>query len=205
MGPSSWHRFFASNFRPKRMKLFCERFGVTPDTRILDVGGSREIWQLLPFRPKVTIVNYDPVRSNTSGFGLIVADARNIPVPSKSFDICFSNSLIEHLWDWDSQRKAADEIRRIGQHYFVETPNFWFPVEPHFLAPAFHWLPVRMRERLAHITPWQLMDRSPEEDLMRLVHELKLLTARKLQRLFPEAVIVKERLCGVAKTLIAIH
>jgi hypothetical protein len=60
------------------MKLLCERFGITPDTRILDVGGSREIWQLLPFRPNVTIVNYDPVRSNARGFGLIVADARNI-------------------------------------------------------------------------------------------------------------------------------
>ena len=203
MGPTSWHRILANRFRPGRMELFLKIFAVTTDTKILDVGGEAELWGSIPLRPQVTLLNY-AASTRANGLPLIVADARNIPVADKSYDICFSNSLIEHLWNWEGQVRVANEIRRVAKHYFVQTPNYWFPIEPHFLMPFFQYLPMPVRERLAFCTPWQLMDRSPREDLLQLVHELQLLTARRMRRLFPEARIIRERFLGLTKSLIAV-
>jgi hypothetical protein len=179
--------------------------GITPETRVLDVGGSMPIWEGVPFLPKVTIVNLEQHHAIPETFDFIKADARNLPVESNSFDVCFSNSLIEHLWTWEDQQRAAKEIRRVARRYFVQTPNFWFPIEPHFLAPCFHWLPLSLRKELALITPTQLMGHWGVADLMRLVHELRLLTAAELQTLFPEAHILRERVGGITKSLMAVH
>lgn len=56
------------------------------------------------------------------------------------FDAVFSNSVIEHVGDYEAQRQMANEIMRVGKRYFVQTPNFYFPIEPHILNN-----PVEMR------------------------------------------------------------
>ncbi len=35
----------------------------------------------------------------------------------------------------------------MGRGWFVQTPAFSFPVEPHALLPFAHWLPVALRRR----------------------------------------------------------
>jgi hypothetical protein len=35
----------------------------------------------------------------------------------------------------------------VGRGWLVQTPAFSFPVEPHSLLPAAHWLPVALRRR----------------------------------------------------------
>jgi ubiquinone/menaquinone biosynthesis C-methylase UbiE len=205
MGPTYWYKRFATYFRPSRMEVFCRTFDVTTKTRILDVGGEPEIWGLLPFCPKVTLVNLG-LANDANGFAYLKADARNLPLEDKSFDICFSNSMIEHLWTLEDQQKAANEIRRVGKHYFVQTPNFWFPIEPHFLAPFFHWLPLKAREKIFSITPSHSMyPEHSRSDWLQLVHELRLLTHKDLQNLFPEASIKREKFGGITKSLIAVH
>ena len=73
-------------------------------------------------------------------------DATNLSeFPDGSFDVVFSNSVIEHLQTFGNQEAMAREVRRLAPVFWVQTPNFWFPVEPHFLTPAWHWLPVAAR------------------------------------------------------------
>ena len=71
----------------------------------------------------------------------IFADGCRLPFPDKSFDVVFSNSVIEHLGDPRKHEQYAREIARVGVRYFVQTPNRWFPIEPHLLTPLVHFLP----------------------------------------------------------------
>lgn len=65
-------------------------------------------------------------------------DATNLSQYSdKSFDIVFSNSVIEHLYTKENQISMAKEVNRVGKNYFIQTPNYWFPIEPHWVFPSF--------------------------------------------------------------------
>jgi hypothetical protein len=84
------------------------------------------------------------------------------------------------------------ELRRVGQRWFVQTPNRGFPIEPHALLPFVHWLPQRLGRAL-----WRIGGSGDPYD------EVRLLDARELRRLFPDAVIVRERAGPLTKSLVA--
>ena len=42
---------------------------------------------------------------------------------------------------------SVAEIRRVGRGWFVQSPAYSFPIEPHALLPFAHWLPVPLRRR----------------------------------------------------------
>lgn len=123
----------------------------------------------------------------------------------KQFDIVFSNSVIEHVGSFEDQLKMADEIRRVGEKYFVQTPNYFFPIEPHFLFPFFQFLPVKLRIFLvSHFSiGWYERIQDPERAL-RAVTENRLLKPAEMKQLFPECKIWREKIFGITKSLIAI-
>ena len=100
----------ARRFRTRRMRDFIEAYQVTPETRILDVGGSLFNWQLIPIQPRLTIVNLmPPPASLPEHVEWIVTDGTTLPFDARSFDICYSNSVIERLYSWDNQQQFARE------------------------------------------------------------------------------------------------
>ena len=192
------------------MRLFEETFGITKRTRVLDVGGSQLIWEFASVLPAVTFLNLpsalapaDKSRTQVAGDGLF------LPFSDRSFDIVFSNSVIEHVGDRKNQLRFADEVRRVGNAYWVQTPNRTFPVEMHLMLPLVHFLPRRVQRFLVYrFTAWEKFTRpTAEERIAYLEHclqELRLLDRRSLENLFPEAKIVGERLFGLTKSLVAI-
>ncbi|HYN82703.1 MAG TPA: class I SAM-dependent methyltransferase [Gemmatimonadaceae bacterium] len=96
-----------------------------------------------PANIRVTLLNTQHQKVSSSRFLSAVGDARFIPqFATGSFDVVFSSSVIEHVGDYATQRRMADEIQRVGKRYFVQTPNKRFPLEPHFLFPWFQYLPL---------------------------------------------------------------
>jgi hypothetical protein len=191
------------------MARFAAELRITETTRVLDIGGTPEYWNLLPVRPRLTLLNTPRAKDDLSGAAEWVAgDGRALPFGDGAFDVVFSNSVIEHVGDRESQRRFASEAMRVGRAYWVQTPNRWFPVEQHLLTPLIHWLPRAWQRRLVpRFNLWQLVAR-PSEDRRRFyvehyLRDVRLLSAGELRGLFPGARIVRERFAGWTKSLVA--
>lgn len=71
---------------------------------------------------------------------------------------------------------------------WIQTPNRWFPMEPHYLTPFVHWLPKTIRKRLVrNFTLWGLLTRPSRAAVADMVDEIALLSERDLRELFPVA------------------
>jgi SAM-dependent methyltransferase len=177
--------------RRQRARLFERLMEPGPDTTVVDVGCGES--GLAAFRPDLPITGVDRVdRPGYPGRRFVRADATALPFADGEFEIAYSNSVIEHVVDPDERARFAAEVRRVARSYFVQTPNRWFPVEPHSLLPLVHWLPRRIGRRL-----WRLGVSDDPFD------ETLLLGARELRRLFPDARIVRERFGPLTKSLVA--
>src|SRR4051794_13549932 len=115
-------------FRRRRMRFFYDVFDIKPQTTVLDVGGREFNWSLMPFSPRVTILNVAEQGERSGRFEWVIGDARKLPFPDGAFEIVYSNSVIEHIGGVQDQRDFAAECRRVGRSYFVQTPNHNFPV-----------------------------------------------------------------------------
>jgi SAM-dependent methyltransferase len=201
------------SFRKKRMQRFGSVFSFSPRARILDVGGTPEIWALLALPEGARVVLLNMPRAGARGVGAagveyVHGDGCSLPFADRAFDIVFSNSVIEHVGGADAQARFAREIARAGRGYWVQTPNRWFPIETHLLTPIVHLLPRSWRAFIVRrFTVWQWIHRPAAEEkrfyIEHFVADIRLLTADDMRRLFPDAVIVRERFLGFTKSLIA--
>lgn len=202
----------ASQLRRARFELFqrlmraCPHAGVV---RILDLGGDLKYWKnviaLVDMPVEITLLNL--VSFPDTGDPRIVSkagDARNLAeFSNRSFEVVHSNSLIEHLGDFADQQKMAAEVRRVGQAYFVQTPNRSFPIEPHFLLPFFQFLPRSARVAIARsFRPGWYRRRKRAEAAVEDAIAIRLLNARELQQLFPDGKIWRERVGPLTKSLV---
>jgi SAM-dependent methyltransferase len=196
---------FFNRFRPRRIRLMYRTMGITSDTRVMDIGGTEEFWELaaslgLPV-PKLTIVNLTPPRGRANA-AWCVANAERLPFADGSFDLAISNSVIEHV---SHPGKFAEEVRRVARRYFIQTPNRRFPVEPHFMAPCVHWLPASVRPAALRLSPWGIITRPSKAEIASHVRSTNLLDKAEMRRMFPDSALLVERCAGLAKSLIAVR
>jgi len=201
----------ASRLRRQRMAWFVELLNAVPaPVRVLDVGGTVAFWRStaadwLP-RCQVTLVNLRPEDTgDLPGATAVAGDARHMPrFADRSFDLCFSNSVIEHVGTLYDQRAMAREIRRVAHGYFVQTPYRHFPLEPHFLVPFWQYLPAGVRAALFRRFRLGWMGRQPDPFLARAeVEQVRLLNRREMRVLFPDATLLAERVGPLVKSLVA--
>ena len=188
------------------MAQFQGLFKVTRQTRVLDNGGSEFNWALASCEPQKTILNLAFNRSPANGTRYVAADSRCLPFRAGSFDIVYSNSVIEHVGDDGDIQAFANEVRRVGKVYYVQTPNRWFPVEPHYLTPLIHLLPKRWHKKLIrNWSVWGWLNRPSMHEAEQFADGIHLLTRADMRSLFPDAVILRERALGLTKSLIAVR
>jgi hypothetical protein len=178
---------------------------------ILDIGGTNSFWEQRGWQNRndvdIMLINVEAEERCHSNIDPRAGDAADLSeYPDGAFDIVFSNSVIEHLYTRANQERMAREVRRLAAVFWVQTPNFWFPVEPHFLTPAWHWLPVAVRVWLLQRRRWGWRGPCPEKaDAEDAVREVRLLRGSELRRLFPDARLVAEKFGPLVKSYIAIR
>ncbi len=180
--------------------------------RILDVGGEAVYWDiakdyLSQRNVHVTLLNLVKENAPSPQFSSVKGDATRLgDVADMTYDLVHSNSVIEHVGNWQAMMAMAHHVRRLAPRYFVQTPNFWFPIEPHVRAPFFHWLPEQVRCRiLMNFDIGFAPRRQTVDHAMRDVQSMALLDRRQFAALFPDAQMHVERVLGLPKSLMAIR
>jgi hypothetical protein len=198
----------SNRLRERRFALFAALAdGLPRPLRILDVGGTVDFWEQRGWAGRddvhVTLVNLRAEPSPHANVVSTVGDATRLEHADESFDVAFSNSVIEHLFTLSAQAAMAREMRRVARALWVQTPSFWFPMEPHFLVPGWHWMPEGARVAIIRRRACGWRGPCPDREQAReLVREVRLLRRSELQRLFPGATIVDERVAGLTKSFV---
>lgn len=202
----------AHRLRVRRFEYFlCLARAIEGSYRILDVGGTVGFWERMGVLDRMDVevvvqnVTLPKVARSHPKVRPVIGDARHMPeFATGEFDVVFSNSVIEHVGDFDDQRRMADEVRRVGRRFFVQTPNRWFPLEPHFLVPFFQHYPEWLKVSLIrNFDLGQFVRRATHEEALDLARSVQLLDREDLELLFPGATIWEERVAGLCKSLVA--
>jgi hypothetical protein len=125
-------------------------------------------------------------------------DARKLPMKNGEYEVVYSNSVIEHVGDFEGQIAFAKEVRRVGKKLWIQTPAFSCPIEPHYLGLFVHWIPLRWRWPFIRWTTFiGLTGAAGEEGLRSIMRTTRLLTYREFKTLFPDCEIWVERMLWI--------
>jgi hypothetical protein len=206
---SAGHKYRAARFRLFQA-IVDEVIAEKNSCRILDVGGTAGYWESFGqgldwSNVHITILNLDAPPTTRSDVVTVSGDARNMKeFADQSFDVVHSNSVIEHLGRWDYMAAMAAEVRRLAPRYFLQTPYFWFPIEPHARFPLLHWMPESWRYRILMRRSCGFWQRQPDlGQATKAIQSALLLDKQQMQYLFPDATIRSERVFGLTKSLMA--
>jgi hypothetical protein len=199
----------AGRMRYRRWELVRTYFPALAGMKVLDLGGTMSFWMRAPLVPAhVTIVNLEiDEGSEAPWLTTITGDACEADslLVGQSFDLVFSNSLIEHVGGHSARSALAGVIRSLAPRYFVQTPYRYFPIEPHWLFPAMQFLPVPARRYIAprwplgHTRGWEPGHAFDE------VLSTELIGAAQMRAYFPDSQLLWERFLGLPKSMVAVR
>jgi hypothetical protein len=206
--------------RRRRHGWLLSRFPNLADMRVLDLGGETHTWTEMPVSPREVVLLNIPWKAREQQERLqgaqeadwmraVEGDACDLPqeIRTDHFDLVYSNSVIEHVGGHRRRQAFAWFASTLGDHSWVQTPNRYFPIEPHWRCPGFQFLPPRARAAVTLVWPTGNYTHRRDSLRQRLedVLEIELLSSSEMQFYFPESEILRERVAGMAKSLIAVR
>jgi Methyltransferase domain len=199
----------AERMRLRRWEFIRRHLPELPDMKVLDLGGSAVFWKRAPVLPQhVTIINLQAQDDTDIPWATsITGDACRADrlVTGQSFDLVFSNSLIEHVGGHNPRSALAHVVRSLAPRYLVQTPYRYFPIEPHWLFPCMQFLPVRVR---GYIAPRWPLGHTRGWDAQHALSEVmytELIGAAEMRDYFPDGRLYWERVAGIAKSMIMVR
>jgi hypothetical protein len=175
---------------------------------VLDIGGTAGAWRLVPERPaRLVLLNIEQP-GELDDVESVVGDACDPPerLRRELFDLVFSNSVLEHVGGHWRRQAFAETVTSLGDHYWVQTPYRYFPLEPHYIGPLFQFIPLAARGRL--VAHWPIGSLATVKDpavCLAQAQQTELIGRTEMRGYFPDAELVSERVLGAPKSLIAVR
>jgi SAM-dependent methyltransferase len=157
--------------RRRKLRLFLDEIEPGPETTVLDIGvdeigygepggqgacGTHNFFEeLYPWPGQITALGLHDGRHFCTRYpdiAYVQGDACALPFADRTFDVAFSNAVVEHVGSRERQAQFVAEAARVARRVFVTTPNRWFPVEVHTMLPLVHWLPDNVAHRVYELT-----------------------------------------------------
>jgi len=119
------------------LRMLAQNKIILKNKLILDVGcGTGQLGEAFAEAGNY-VVSIDISSKNSH----IICDASCTPFKNHAFEIVLAINFVEHVKNLNN---LINEVRRVlkkGGGIIIQTPNRWFPIEPHYLLPFLSWLP----------------------------------------------------------------
>ena len=178
--------------------------------KILDIGGDISYWKHIGWQNDhchiylLNLYENKIPETESKNFHSLVGNALGMPFTYGDFDLVFSNSVIEHVGSIENQEIFASEVIRLCDKYIIQTPSFWFPLEPHSLIPFFQFIPHKVRALLIMTFHINYFPKTTHyRDAVTVSKTTIMMTKKRFRKLFPDAEIHVEKLVGITKSYTA--
>jgi len=161
--------FFFKKLYDARKKIYAEVVGhVSENDKIIDIGTTpvlekHENFFLHHFSQNQNITclsnqNLDNLKSIFPNIKTILGDGRDTKLPDNSYDVSISNATLEHVGNFEDQRKFINELYRISKKkVIITTPNRYYPIDTHTMLPLIHWLPKKIHRKILKILNYNFL------------------------------------------------
>jgi hypothetical protein len=97
----------------------------------------------------------------------ITDDFTDDEIKQYSSDLVISNATIEHVGNYENQKKMIENIIKFSNKFFIIiTPNRFHPLEFHTKIPFFHWLPKKIHRKLLSLLNFEALAKEENLNLM---------------------------------------
>lgn len=199
----------ANKFRKKRFLYFLDIVEkMKKPVKVIDLGGTENFWEQMGIAGNndfiITLLNLNIEETSYYNIKPLKGDVLELsPSDLAQHDVIFSNSLIEHIPSYIEQKKFAEMVLACNKPYYIQTPNFYFPFEPHFLFPCFQFFPYSLRKFLVmNFNMGWYRKCSSDEEANKLINSIRLLKRKELLEIFPECKLIKEKFIFITKSFI---
>jgi SAM-dependent methyltransferase len=184
--------------RERMFEHFMAVMAPGPDTRILDFGVSEAVTdesnaleRRYPYPQNILCAGVGDGEAVRAAFPLVgrlsITPGAALPLADQSFDIAYSNAVLEHVGSDEMRAFIVRDLLRVARRFYFTVPNRWFPVEHHSGIPLLHYCPPLFRRllkctALAHWTD---------------PRELAFLSASSVKTFMPEGVAWRSAYCGL--------
>lgn len=144
--------------RRRKWGLFTENLIYNQSTKLLDVGFNdieysnvdNYLEKKYPYQNNITalgVIGKENFQKKYPLVKVVLYNGKQFPFDNNSFNICWSNAVIEHVGTYEEQLNFIKEMCRVSSQVFFTTPNKHFPFEIHTRTPVLHIISKKLFEK----------------------------------------------------------